>query len=87
DIGNQEGAAFTERFYRAVAAEPWQADAWRGRTLAEVNRIRYDRRNPGATIADDHACWLAYEHFDALNRKHLGRSLPILATECGYIVG
>jgi len=87
DIGNQEGAAFTERFYRAVAAEPWQADAWRGRTLAEVNRIRYDRRNLGATVADDHACWLAYEHFDALNRRHLGRSLPILATECGYIVG
>ena len=39
-----EDAAEHERFYRAVAAEPWQADAWRGRTLAEVNRIRYDRR-------------------------------------------
>jgi len=87
DIGNQEGGAFTERFYRAVASEPWQSDAWRGRTLAEVNRLRYDRRNPGATVADDHACWLAYEHFDALNRKHLGRSIPILSTECGYIVG
>ncbi|HHY58688.1 MAG TPA: carboxypeptidase regulatory-like domain-containing protein [Chloroflexi bacterium] len=87
DVGNQEGGAFTERFYRAVASENWQADAWRGRTLAEVNRLRYDRRNPGATIADDHACWLAYEHFDALNRKHLGRSIPILSTECGYIVG
>lgn len=87
DIGNQEGGGFTERFYRAVANENWQADAWRGRTLAEVNRLRYDRRNPGATIADDHACWLAYEHFDALNRKHLGRSIPILSTECGYIVG
>jgi hypothetical protein len=87
DIGNQEGGAFTERFYRAVAGERWQADAWRGRTLAEVNRLRYDRRNPGATVADDHACWLAYEHFDALNRKHLGHSIPILSTECGYIVG
>lgn len=87
DIGNQEGGAFTDRFYRAVAAEPWQSDAWRGRTLAEVNRLRYDRRNPGATVADDHACWLAYEHFDTLNRKHLGRSIPILSTECGYIVG
>jgi hypothetical protein len=87
DIGNQEGGAFTDRFYRAVAAEPWQSDAWRGRTLAEVNRLRYDRRNPGAAVADDHACWLAYEHFDALNRKHLGRSIPILSTECGYIVG
>jgi hypothetical protein len=69
DIGNQEGGAFTERFFRALAGEAWGADAWRGRSLAEVNRLRYDRRNPGATIADDHACWLAYEHFDALNRK------------------
>ncbi|MEJ5247755.1 MAG: carboxypeptidase-like regulatory domain-containing protein [Caldilinea sp.] len=87
DMGNQEGAAYTERFYRIVAEEPWGADAWRGRTLAEVNRLRYDRRNPGATLFDDHACWLAYEYFDALNRKHLGRSIPILSTECGYIVG
>ncbi|HRA64698.1 MAG TPA: carboxypeptidase-like regulatory domain-containing protein [Caldilinea sp.] len=87
DIGNQEGGAFTDRFYRAVAGESWQSDAWRGRSLAEVNRLRYDRRNPGATIADDHACWLAYEQRDALNRKHLGHSLPILSTECGYIVG
>lgn len=87
DMGNQEGAAYTERFYRIVAEEPWGSDAWRGRTLAEVNRLRYDRRNPGATLFDDHACWLAYEYFDALNRKHLGRSIPILSTECGYIVG
>jgi hypothetical protein len=87
DIGNQEGAAFTERFFQALAAEPWGADAWRGRSLADVNRLRYDRRNPNATIADDHACWLAYEHVDALNRKHLGHSLPILSTENGYLVG
>ena len=87
DIGNQEGAAFTQRFFNVVAGEQWGEDAWRGRTLAEINRLRYDRRSPGATIQDDHACFLAYEYFDALNRKHLGRSLPILSTECGYIVG
>lgn len=87
DSGNQEGGAFTERFYRAVANEPWSSDGWRGRTLEEVNRLRYDRRSPGAAVADDPACWLAYEHFDALNRKHLGHSLPVLATESGYLVG
>ncbi|MBK8048403.1 MAG: hypothetical protein IPK16_15575 [Anaerolineales bacterium] len=87
DIGNQEGAAFTDRFYRAVGGEAWNEDAWRGRNLAEVNRLRYDRRSPGATIMDDHACFLAYEYYDALNRKHLGRSIPILSTECGYLVG
>ncbi len=87
DIGNQEGGAYTERFYRAIGAEAWGEDAWRGRSLLDINRLRYDRRNPGATIADEHACFLAYEHFDALNRRHLGRSLPILSTESGYLVG
>jgi hypothetical protein len=87
DIGNQEGGAYTERFFRTLAVEAWGEDAWRGRSLLEVNRLRYDRRNPGATIADDHACLLAYEHFDALNRRHLGRSIPLLSTESGYLVG
>lgn len=87
DIGNQEGAAFTDRFYRVLAAESWGEDAWRGRSLAEINRLRHDRRSPGASVMDDHACFLAYEYYDALNRKHLGRSIPILSTECGYLVG
>ena len=87
DIGNQEGAAFTERFYRTVADEAWDENAWRGRTLAEVNRLRMDRCAPGATLRDDHAGWLAYQHYDARNRHHLGRSIPILATESGYVVG
>ncbi len=87
DIGNQEGAAFTERFYRAVADEQWEESAWRGRSLAEVNRLRMDRCAPGATLRDDHAGWLSYQHFDALNRRHLGRSIPIIATESGYVVG
>lgn len=87
DIGNQEGAAFTERFYRTVADEAWEENAWRGRSLAEVNRLRMDRCAPGLTLREDHAGWLAWQHFDALNRHHLGRSLPILATESGYVVG
>lgn len=87
DIGNQEGAAYTERFYQVVAEEEWGEHAWRGRSLYEVNRLRLGRANPGATTNTDHDCWLAYEHFDSLNRRHLGRSLPILSTACGYIVG
>lgn len=87
DIGNQEGAAYTQRFYAALASEDWQEDAWRGRALSEVNQLRVDRANPGATIMDDHACWLAYEYFDARNRRHIGHSIPILSTECGYLVG
>ncbi|MEZ4863224.1 MAG: carboxypeptidase-like regulatory domain-containing protein [Caldilineaceae bacterium] len=87
DIGNQEGAAYTYRFYQVLNEEAWEENAWRGRSLEEVNRLRQDRSNPGATIMDDPACWLAYEYFDALNRKHLGSSIPILSTECGYLVG
>jgi hypothetical protein len=87
DIGNQEGAAYTQRFFQAIAGEPWGEDAWRGRSLQEVNRLRLDRCNPGANIMDDNACWLAYEFLDARNRRHLGRSIPILSTECGYLVG
>jgi hypothetical protein len=87
DIGNQEGAAYTYRFYQVVLNEEWGENAWRGRTLEDINRLRRDRCAPGATIADDPACWLAYEFFDARNRSHLGRSLPLLATEGGYLIG
>jgi len=87
DIGNQEGAAYTQRFFQAIANEEWGENAWRGRTLVEVNRLRIGRSSPGATVADDSACWLAYEHLDKLNRRHLGHSIPILSTESGYIVG
>ena len=87
DIGNQEGAAYTYRFYQTLNEERWNENAWRGRALDEINRLRHDRSNPGATIMDDAACWLAYEYFDTLNRKHLGHSIPILSTECGYLVG
>lgn len=87
DIGNQEGAAYTYRFYQAVQEERWTENAWRGRSLDEINRLRSDRSNPGATIMDDASCWLAYEYFDTLNRKHLGHSIPLLSTECGYLVG
>jgi len=87
DIGNQEGAAYTYRFYQALNEEEWSENAWRGRALDEINRLRHDRSNPGATIMDDPACWLAYEYFDTLNRKHLGYSIPLLSTECGYLVG
>ncbi|MBX3011192.1 MAG: hypothetical protein KF832_06780, partial [Caldilineaceae bacterium] len=86
DIGNQEGAAYTYRFYQTIEEEAWGENAWRGRSLEEVNRLRRDRSNPGATIMDDPAGWLAYEYFDTLNRKHLGHSLPLLSTECGYLV-
>lgn len=87
DLGNQEGSPYTQEFYRALANERWDGDAWQDRSLQAINRLRRERCNPGATLQDDAGCWLAYEYFNALNRRHLGRSLPILSTENGYLVG
>lgn len=87
DLGNQEGAAYTQRFYRTLLEEQPGFDPWHGRSLVEINKMRRDFANPGATVNDDTACWLAYEFFDLRNRRHLGRSIPILSTENGYLVG
>ncbi len=87
DIGNQEGAAYTRRFFDALQVEDWGQEAWRGRSLEEINRLRLAHCTPGASLDEDNRCFLAYEWADALNRRHLGHSLPILSTECGYRVG
>ena len=36
---------------------------------------------------DDPSGWRAYERYDQLIRNQIGRSLPILATENGFVVG
>lgn len=87
DAGNQQGAAYTREFYDRLALEKWDGDAWGGRSLEQVNRERADHANPGATAFDDPSCWRAYERYDKLIRDQIGRSLPLLATENGYIVG
>ncbi len=92
DIGNQEGSPYTERFFATIASERpagEQAvfDPWHGRSLQAINQLRREYVNPGATVMDDPDCWLAYEFFAQRNRHHLGRSIPILSTEGGYVVG
>ncbi len=87
DAVNQEGAPVSEEYYRELASEQWDGDAWGGWSLERVNQERRDHSNPGATAFDDASCWRGYERFDALVRKQVGRSLPILATENGYLVG
>ena len=86
DIGNQEGTPYTDRFYRTVSDERPGFDPWHGRPLYAINQLRAEHANPRATIADDHACWLAYQHFNQRHQHHLGRSIPILATENGYLI-
>ncbi|MEM7134723.1 MAG: carboxypeptidase-like regulatory domain-containing protein [Chloroflexota bacterium] len=87
DIGNQEGAPYTERFFYEIANDPLSFPAWHGRTLAQINQLRREYASHGATVSDDHACWLAYEFFNQRNLHHLGRSIPILSTENGYLIG
>ncbi len=87
DVGNQEGAPYTAEFYSLLAREQWSGSAWLDYTLERVNEQRARDKNPGATAFDDPSCWRAYERYDTLIRNQIGRSLPILSTENGYIVG
>ncbi len=87
DPGNQHGAPYTAEFYNRLAAEKWDGDAWQGWSLERVNAERRRNARPGATAFDDPACWRSYERYDKLIRDQIGRSLPILSTENGYIVG
>ena len=86
DAGNQSGAPYTQDFYDRLAAERWEGNAWNGWSLERVNAERRDHANPGATAFDDPSCWRAYERYDKLIREQIGRPLPILATENGYVV-
>ncbi len=87
DVGNQQGAPYTADFYTRLANEQWGGSAWQDYSLERVNEERARNKNPGATAFGDPSCWRAYERYDKLIRDQIGRSLPILATENGYIVG
>jgi hypothetical protein len=87
DRVNQEGAPCSPELFSKLALEKWDGDAWEGWTLEQLNRFRKERANPGATAVGDPTCWRSYERYDQLIRNQIGRSLPILATENGYVVG
>ncbi len=87
DGGNQRGEPYSREFFDHTASRQSSVSAWSGRSLEQVNAERRGHANPGATTYDDASCWRAYERFDQLIRAQLGRSIPILATEDGYVVG
>ena len=87
DAGNREGKPCSADFYGRLAGEAWEGDAWGGWSLERVNEERRERANPALTAFEDPACWRAYERYDQLIRRQIGRSLPILATENGPLVG
>lgn len=86
----QNGASLTPEEYNLGPLTDW---VWwdpalgRPNTLDEINTLRQQRKNAGQVIAHDHAAFREYEYFDALVKKYVGRSVPIISTEGGYQVG
>ena len=64
-------ASITPSHRRVAAKMPGAVDRWQRSTDCAWNAA-----NPGSTIMDDHACWLAYEYFDARNRRTPGPQHP-----------
>ncbi len=87
DAVNQDGELLDPATYKALGPAAWNGPRWGQRTLDFVNQQRSEGVNPGATIADDATCWLAYRRFADLALQHLGFHIPILSTENGPIVG
>lgn len=90
DRVNQNGAPLSPQEYDFGPLTEWvwwDPTLGRANTLDEINALRAARKNAGQVIAQDHAAFRAYEYVDALAKKYLGRSVPIIATEGGYQVG
>jgi len=86
DDVNQKGTLLTREEYDRLGRASWEGNHG-FRSFEYVNEQRRIGMNPGDTIMDDASCWLAYERLAQLCYQHLGRYLPILATENGPIVG
>ncbi len=82
DDVNRRGRPLSASEYNA--AGHW---AWDGESIEQINARRAATANPVGAILDDHTCFREFEYYDALCRKHLGRSLPIISTEGGPVVG
>ena len=91
DPGHRDGAPLTQEYYDALSHEEWRGDAWQGRELPWINNLRRQASQGSlpdtVKIPGDEECWLAYEAIDAINQRLLGRSLPILSTAGGWVVG
>ncbi|RLT33433.1 MAG: carboxypeptidase regulatory-like domain-containing protein, partial [Chloroflexi bacterium] len=93
DAVHSEGAPLTQSYYLALADEEWEGDAWQGRSLTEVNRLRrrafasqQTTESNGKTPQEGSG----FFNFAPLHARHLellGRAIPILSTSGGYVVG
>ncbi len=90
DRVNQNGAPLSAQEYDFGPLTQWvwwDTALGRANTLDEVNALRAARKSAGQVIVHDHAAFREYEYMDALAKKYVGRSIPIIATEGGYQVG
>ena len=56
-------------------------------TLDQINSERALCKNPTQTILQDHSCFREFEYYNNLAMKYLGRSIPIISTEGGLLIG
>ncbi len=82
DEVNQYGKPLTQEEYDYFGA--W---AWDNRPLEEINRLRAERKNPGATVYDDPNCFRGYLWTARMIEEALGFMVPIISTEGGPVVG
>ena len=87
DPVHQEGRFLTQAEYDALGPDAWTGPNHGYRSLEIVNDQRQSGKRPGQTVMEDPSGWRAYEVADFLCRQHSGRSLPILSTENGPLVG
>ena len=82
DPVNQTGTPLTQAEYDRYGA--W---SWDHRTLALINQLRRERKNPGHTVYDDPNCFRGYEAAGKMMFDSLGFYVPAISTEGGPVVG
>lgn len=82
DPVNQEGRPLTREEY-----ERFPAWAWDNRSMEQINERRARDKNPGQTLAEDAACFRAWELTGQMIYDTLGYHIPIISTEGGPVVG
>lgn len=82
DDVNQSGKPLTNDEYLRHGS--W---AWDGQPMELINRWRDEDKHPGSTLRDDAVCFRSFEQWNALVREVVGRSVPIITTEGGIVIG
>lgn len=65
----------------------WNNDQGIVDPLERINAVRASGKNPTKTIIQDHSCFREFEYYNYVATKYLGRSIPILSTEGGLLIG